>query len=106
MPAVGGVSSASDGSGALAKSAGVGFTSLPPVKEFLREKIVLSEASFAARVTRAGHQRYMFVLEDALSGKIGGRGAPPLSPTASNATFKPGMPCFDVTAALGASTRC
>ena len=56
----------------LAKTAGVGFTSLPPVAEFLQAKIELSEQSFAAAVTTAGHERYMFVLEDADSGKVGG----------------------------------
>ena len=56
---------------ALAQSAGVGFTSLPPVAEFLQAKIELSERSFAAQVAKAGHERYMLVLEDA-SGRIGG----------------------------------
>jgi arginine N-succinyltransferase len=57
---------------ALARSAGVGFTSLPPVKEFLLEKIQLSEKSFATGVIKAGHQRYMFVLENLANGKVGG----------------------------------
>src|SRR3712207_8229536 len=35
----------------------------------------------------------------------GGRGGPPVSPTASRATLSPGMPCFDVTAAFGARIR-
>ena len=56
----------------LAQGAGVGFTSLPPVAEFLQAKIELSEQSFAAAVSKAGHERYMFVLEDADSGKVGG----------------------------------
>jgi arginine N-succinyltransferase len=56
----------------LAKSAGVGFTSLPPVAEFLRAKIELSEQSFAQSVSQPGHERYMFVLEDSDSGRIGG----------------------------------
>jgi arginine N-succinyltransferase len=56
----------------LAQGAGVGFTSLPPVAEFLRAKIELSEQSFAASVAQAGHERYMFVLEDTDSGKVGG----------------------------------
>ncbi|MGH8442264.1 MAG: arginine N-succinyltransferase [Nevskiaceae bacterium] len=56
----------------LAKTAGVGFTSLPPVAEFLQAKIELSEKSFAAAVTAAGHERYMFVLEDSDSGRVGG----------------------------------
>jgi len=56
----------------LARSAGVGFTSLPPVAEFLQAKIELSEQSFAASVSQAGHERYMFVLEDTDTGKVGG----------------------------------
>ena len=56
----------------LAKSAGVGFTSLPPVAEFLQAKIELSERLFAEAVSKAGHERYMFVLEDSDSGKVGG----------------------------------
>ena len=56
----------------LAQTAGVGFTSLPPVKEFLLAKIELSERSFAADVAKPGHERYMLVLEDAASGRIGG----------------------------------
>jgi arginine N-succinyltransferase len=56
----------------LARSAGVGFTSLPPVREFLQAKIELSEKSFAADVDRAGHERYMLVLENLATGRIGG----------------------------------
>lgn len=57
---------------ALAKSAGVGFTSLPPEPKFLREKIELSVRSFAADVAKAGHERYMLVLEDPATGQVGG----------------------------------
>ena len=56
----------------MAKTAGAGFTSLPPIPEFLKKKIELSQRSFDADVKRAGHERYMFVLEDAGSGEIGG----------------------------------
>jgi arginine N-succinyltransferase len=56
----------------LAQGAGVGFTSLPPERHFLQEKIELSERSFAAEPATAGHERYMFVLEDAATGQIGG----------------------------------
>lgn len=56
----------------MARGAGAGFTSLPPVPEFLREKIELSLQSFAANVERAGHERYLFVLEDSATGAIGG----------------------------------
>lgn len=56
----------------LAQSAGVGFTSLPPVAEFLQAKIELSERSFVEAIGKPGHERYMFVLEDADSGRVGG----------------------------------
>jgi arginine N-succinyltransferase len=56
----------------IAESAGAGFTSLPPVREFLQQKIELSERSFAAEVAAPGHERYLFVLEDTHSGVIGG----------------------------------
>jgi arginine N-succinyltransferase len=56
----------------LARTAGVGFTSLPPVPEFLQAKIELSERSFAAAVSKPAQERYMFVLEEGGSGRIGG----------------------------------
>lgn len=56
----------------MAKSAGAGFTSLPPIPEFLRKKIELSLRSFGADVKRAGHERYMFVLEESDTGEVGG----------------------------------
>ena len=56
----------------MAQTAGAGFTSLPPVREFLAKKIELSERSFAAHVTEPGHQRYLFVLEDPARGVVGG----------------------------------
>jgi len=55
----------------MAESAGAGFTSLPPVPEFLQAKIELSEASFAKDVLVAGHERYMFVMEETTTGEIG-----------------------------------
>ena len=55
----------------MARNAGAGFTSLPPVPEFLAAKIALSEASFAAEVDEPGHQRYMFVMEETETGAIG-----------------------------------
>lgn len=57
---------------AMAHSAGAGFTSLPPVREFLAKKIELSEHSYRAQIDAAGHERYMFVLEDTETGQIGG----------------------------------
>ncbi|MGH8461969.1 MAG: arginine N-succinyltransferase [Stenotrophobium sp.] len=56
----------------LAQGAGAGFTSLPPVPEFLRRKIERSLQSFAHEVRVPGHERYMFVLADSDSGEIGG----------------------------------
>lgn len=47
----------------LARGAGTGFTSLPPVREVLQHKIERSLASFAADVDAPGHERYMFVLD-------------------------------------------
>ena len=56
----------------MAKSAGAGFTSLPPVREYLKQKIELSLDSFAAKPKKPGHERYMFVLEHGASGDVGG----------------------------------
>ena len=56
----------------MAQTAGAGFTSLPPVPEFLQAKIERSVDSFAAAVTKPGHERYMFVLENVETGKVGG----------------------------------
>ena len=55
----------------MARGAGAGFTSLPPVPEYLARKIALSEDSFAAEVTQPGAERYLFVMEDTASGEIG-----------------------------------
>jgi arginine N-succinyltransferase len=56
----------------LAQRAGAGFTSLPPDRDHLRGQIAHSEDSFAAAVERPGHERYLFVLQDQASGRIGG----------------------------------
>lgn len=56
----------------LARGAGAGFTSLPPDRDYLRGRIELSLQSSAAQVERAGHERYLFVLQDGASGAIGG----------------------------------
>jgi len=55
----------------LAESAGAGFTSLPTNEKFLREKIELSLASFAKDVSVAGHERYLFVMEETSTGEVG-----------------------------------
>jgi arginine N-succinyltransferase len=56
----------------MARTAGAGFTSLPPDRDTLRAKIERSLASFAADVREPGHQRYMFVLVESDNGEIGG----------------------------------
>lgn len=56
----------------MARTAGAGFTSLPPDADFLRRKIELSLRSFDADVTEAAHERYLFVLADSDSGEVGG----------------------------------
>lgn len=49
---------------ALARSAGTGFTSLPPNREVLAAKIERSLHSFAHKVQTPGNERYLFVLEN------------------------------------------
>jgi arginine N-succinyltransferase len=56
----------------IAETAGAGFTSLPPVAEILQKKIELSVESFAKAISEVGHERYMFVLEDSVTRRIGG----------------------------------
>jgi arginine N-succinyltransferase len=56
----------------LAADSPVGVTSLPDDSERLREKIVASEASFAAEVSFNGEESYFFVLEDSESGRLVG----------------------------------
>lgn len=60
-----------DGLMALARSAGVGLTSLPVNEERLTRRISRSVLSFAGDLER-GDQGYVFVLEDAATGAIGG----------------------------------
>lgn len=55
----------------LAHSAGAGFTSLPTDEKFLREKIELSEHSFAKAVSVAAHERYLFVMVETDTGEVG-----------------------------------
>ena len=56
----------------MAQTAGAGFTSLPPIPGFLKKKIELSVESFDRDVKQAGHERYMFVLEETATGEVGG----------------------------------
>lgn len=54
----------------LAADSPLGVTSLPDDVERLREKILTSEASFAAEVIFNGEESYFFVLEDSSSGRL------------------------------------
>ncbi|WP_325435688.1 arginine/ornithine succinyltransferase subunit alpha [Pseudomonas nitroreducens] len=56
----------------LAADSPVGVTSLPDDAERLREKILASEASFAAEVSFNGEESYFFVLEDTDTGWLVG----------------------------------
>lgn len=56
----------------LAQEAGAGFTSLPADRDFLRGHIEKSIHSFALSTSQPGDERYLFVLEDAATGEIGG----------------------------------
>lgn len=49
---------------ALAHQAGFGMTSLPPDEAVLKEKIAVSEASFAGNYAKPGQESFFFVLED------------------------------------------
>ncbi|MCP9758394.1 arginine N-succinyltransferase [Aquitalea sp. S1-19] len=60
-----------DGLMELARSAGVGLTSLPVNEERLTRRISRSMLSFAGDLERAD-QGYVFVLEDGKTGRIGG----------------------------------
>ncbi|POZ62611.1 arginine N-succinyltransferase [Chromobacterium alticapitis] len=60
-----------DGLMHLAKSAGIGMTSLPVNEERLSRKIARSVLSFAGELDRAD-QGYVFVLEDGETGKLAG----------------------------------
>lgn len=54
----------------LAADSPIGVTSLPDDRERLREKIAVSESSFAAEVSFSGEERYFFVLEEPGSGRL------------------------------------
>ena len=56
----------------LAADSPVGVTSLPDDAERLRDKILASEASFAAEVSFNGEESYFFVLEDTDTGRLVG----------------------------------
>jgi arginine N-succinyltransferase len=54
----------------IAEESGIGFTSLPVDETLLQNKIEKSQKSFATKVSRAGDEGYLFVLEDTLTGQI------------------------------------
>lgn len=56
----------------LAAHSPIGVTSLPDDVDSLRDKIIASEASFAAEVSFNGEESYFFVLEDTNSGRLVG----------------------------------
>ncbi|MBA1242074.1 MULTISPECIES: arginine/ornithine succinyltransferase subunit alpha [Pseudomonas] len=56
----------------LAADSPIGVTSLPDDLERLRDKIVASQASFAAEVSFNGEESYFFVLEDTARGTLVG----------------------------------
>src|SRR5690348_12166705 len=57
---------------ALAREAGIGFTSLPPDTRVLEEKIARSVASFAGKPENEKGERFLFALEDSEKKKIVG----------------------------------
>jgi arginine N-succinyltransferase len=49
-----------------------GMTSLPKNRTILEQKVEDSEHAFAAHLEKPGNEKYLFVLENILTGKIGG----------------------------------
>jgi arginine N-succinyltransferase len=56
----------------MAKLTGGGFTNLPADRGALVEKLIRSEAGFAAQVTEPGDELYVFMLENVETGQIRG----------------------------------
>lgn len=54
----------------IAEESGIGFTSLPVDEALLQTKIDRSLDAFAAQVSSAGDQGYLFVLEDTETGEV------------------------------------
>jgi arginine N-succinyltransferase len=50
----------------------LGMTNLPRDRDQLYEKIVLSETSFLKKITKPEKEEYYFVLQDLITGRIGG----------------------------------
>ncbi len=56
----------------MAKSTGGGFTNLPPDRQALKAKLARAEASFGRQDEAPADDLFLFVLEDAASGKVCG----------------------------------
>lgn len=56
----------------FAFSAGLGITSMPKDTALLKKKIEEAEQAFHSEITKPGREHYLFVLEDATTGTIGG----------------------------------
>ncbi len=56
----------------IAIDSGHGFTSLPVNEELLQQRINHTEASFTKKVTKAGGEGYLFVMEDTETGEVVG----------------------------------
>lgn len=55
----------------MSRDSGHGFTSLPDNEQLLKQRIDNSESSFEKSVDKAGHESYLFVLEDTTNKVIG-----------------------------------
>lgn len=56
----------------LARLSGPGFTSLPDDPDLLRQRIEISEVSFAKQTDKPGEEGYLLVLEDMETGEVAG----------------------------------
>ena len=61
-----------DGLMDLLKDSGHGLTSLPKDRDIIKNKILISERSFAHRGDRPNGESYLFVMEELFTGKIVG----------------------------------
>jgi len=56
----------------IAVESGHGFTSLPINEDILKKRISHSEESFKSDISQAGHEGYLFVMEDTETGEVVG----------------------------------
>ncbi len=59
----------------LARLTGGGFTNLPPDRDALARRLARSAVSFAAKLTAPVDERYLLILEQTSTGRIGGTAA-------------------------------